>query len=332
MSKQDNKDKHHVHHGYDHALKLLFSHPIMMESLIKGFVPHLWAKNLDFSSLRAVNVKKITEDLREREDDLIWAIELKGQPLYIICLLEFQSEIERFMAVRILTYVGLIYQDLLKQNKIENKHLPPVFSLVFYTGSRPWNAPTILKNCLSPLIPEGLRKYQPNIEYMVLDVGQISFEEYNLTDNNLVTSLIELERVSDLTNLKKVVDTLSKRLKSKQLRNVRKSFVVYINRVWKARKRFPGKTFEDLDEVSNMLSERIDQWEQEWLQQGHQQGLQQGAYEVLLKLLDHKFPMAPASLKEKFEKTSSDELKLILDKILKAQVLEELLEAVEVEN
>jgi hypothetical protein len=169
MSKQNNKDNENIYHGYDHALKLLFSHPIMMESLIKGFVPQTWVQSLDFSSLQKVNVNHITEDLREREDDLIWTIEFKGQPLYIICLLEFQSTIDRFMAVRILTYSGLIYQDLLRQRKsslIEQDYLPPVFSLVFYTGRQPWSAPKELKDCLSPLIPVSLRPYQPNIEYI----------------------------------------------------------------------------------------------------------------------------------------------------------------------
>jgi hypothetical protein len=42
--------------------------------------------------------------------------------------------------------------------------------------------------------------------------------------------------------------------------------------------------------------------------------------------------MAPASFKAKLEKTSSEELGCILDKILNAQVLEELLEAEELHN
>jgi len=52
------------------------------------------------------------------------------------------------MAVKILTYIALIYQDLLKQKDHQEAlidgRLPPVFSMVFYTGAEPWNAPTEL--------------------------------------------------------------------------------------------------------------------------------------------------------------------------------------------
>ena len=73
-----------------------------------------------------------------------------------------------------------------------------------------------------------------------------------------------------------------------------------------------------------MLSERIDQWEKE--------KIQQGAHEVRLstslKLLEHKFPMAPASFRVKIENMPCESLKRLYDKILFAQALEELMEIV----
>lgn len=37
--------------GYDNALKGVFSHAIMVEYLLRGFVPEPWVKSIDFSSL-----------------------------------------------------------------------------------------------------------------------------------------------------------------------------------------------------------------------------------------------------------------------------------------
>ena len=108
-NKKRNKKSSNTHHAYDHALKNIFAHPIMMESLIRGFVPEAWTKELDFSTLQKINVKHTTEDLHTRENDLIWKLKFRDQMLYIICLLEFQSTVDDFMAVRVLTYVGLIY-------------------------------------------------------------------------------------------------------------------------------------------------------------------------------------------------------------------------------
>lgn len=47
------------------------------------------------------------------------------------------------MAVRLMTYVGLLYQDLIKGGQITGRHLPPVLPIVFYTGDTPWSAATI---------------------------------------------------------------------------------------------------------------------------------------------------------------------------------------------
>ncbi len=324
MSNQD----HCTSQGYDPALKLLFSHPVMIESLIKGFVPQTWTKDLDFSSLHQVNVKHTTDDLRTRESDLIWNISFKGQPLYIICLLEFQSTIDKFMAVRVLTYIGLIYQDLVKQKQFTHKQqkLPPVFSLVFYTGAKAWDAPNTLKDCLSFAIPESLRKYQPNIEYMVLDVGQIDLGEYTFEKDNVVTSLLELEKVWNLTNTKQIIDKLNKQLQGEQFNSLRKAFLVYINRVWKPRKRFASKEFIDLSEVSVMLSERIDQWEKEKIQEGMQQGMQQTMQYTTLKLIEHKFPASASLFKDRIEEMNYEALEKLLDRIIKAQSLDELAE------
>ena len=45
------------------------------------------------------------------------------------------------MAVRILTYVGLLYQDLIKRKQLpEYEKLPPVLPVVLYNGNRLWNA------------------------------------------------------------------------------------------------------------------------------------------------------------------------------------------------
>ncbi len=57
---------------HDHAYKHLFSHPQMVADLLRGFVHELWVAGLDFASLEKVNGSYVTDDLREREDDIIW--------------------------------------------------------------------------------------------------------------------------------------------------------------------------------------------------------------------------------------------------------------------
>ena len=73
----------------------------MVEDLLTGFVKFDWVNELDFSSLEKLNNSYITDDLRERTDDVVWRVKFRDQWLYLYLLLEFQSTVDPFMAVRI---------------------------------------------------------------------------------------------------------------------------------------------------------------------------------------------------------------------------------------
>jgi hypothetical protein len=316
----------------DPTLKRLFAYPIMIEFLIKGFVPEAWAEDLDFSSLDRVNVKHTTEDLRSRENDIIWKVKFKGQTLYIILILEFQTNIDRFMAVRLLTYAGLAYQDLIiEKGKRLIKKLPPIFPLVLYIGEPLWNCPKTLKDCLSPAIPSGLIKYQPDIEYMVLDVARIKSNEYTLK-NNLVAMLIELENVRQASDQKVILDQLGCALSGAQFNSLRRDFLLYIKRAMKLEQRFPKAKFNNLEEVSNMLSNRMDGWEQNWLQEGLQKGRQEGRQEQQLSFiiakLQRKYQKIPKRLTQYLEKLTAEEIQPWVDRIINEQPLEVLIDKI----
>jgi hypothetical protein len=49
--------------------------------------------------------------------------------------MEFQSQPDPWMAMRMLVYVGLLYQELIKSKHFTDRgKLPPVFPLVLYNG------------------------------------------------------------------------------------------------------------------------------------------------------------------------------------------------------
>ncbi|SEP97118.1 Putative transposase, YhgA-like, partial [Ectothiorhodospira magna] len=85
-----------THH--DNSYKLLFSHPRMVRDLLTGFVKEAWVEQLDFTSLEKVSGSYVTDELRDREDDIIWRIRWGKDWLYVYLLLEFQSSVDRFMA------------------------------------------------------------------------------------------------------------------------------------------------------------------------------------------------------------------------------------------
>lgn len=67
----------------------------------------------------------VSDDLRIREGDVAWRVRWGPRWMYVYLLLEFQSTVDPFMAVRILTHVGLLYQDLIRRGDVgPDRHLP----------------------------------------------------------------------------------------------------------------------------------------------------------------------------------------------------------------
>lgn len=147
---------------HDNGYKLLFSHADMVADLIRGFVHEEWVQGLDFSSLEKVPGSYVSDGLRNRESDIVWRLRWGGERwLYVYLLLEFQSTVDPFMAVRVMTYVGLLWQDLIRQRCLTPAgKLPPVLPLVLYNGYGAWSAALDVAELVEDL-PGGLERYRP---------------------------------------------------------------------------------------------------------------------------------------------------------------------------
>ena len=119
---------------------------------------------------------------------------LFSQPRYVYLLIEFQSEVQRFMAVRLLAYVALLYQDLIARKELTpSGELPLVLPIVLYNGEDRWWAP-LEPSELIQAVPEEARPYVPRLRYRLIDEGSYSREE--LEDRqNLAGALLACDLV-----------------------------------------------------------------------------------------------------------------------------------------
>jgi hypothetical protein len=107
-------------------------------------------------------------------------IQWQGRSLYIFILLEFQSKVDRFMAVRAMTYDGLLLEYLVQEKAFTpSGKLPPVFILVLYNGIGPWGAALDVADLIEP-VPGGLEAYRPHLRYALLDEAR--FPDLPLTE------------------------------------------------------------------------------------------------------------------------------------------------------
>ena len=138
----------------------LFSHPLMVEQLVRDFVPEAMAAGLDFSRMQRVNAKFHGRRGRRREGDVIWRLPTgDGVDIYLYLLFEFQSQSDWWMAVRTQVYEGLLWQHIVAEKKLKTgDRLPPVLLLTLYNGEQRWTAPTAVADLIalppdSPLWP-----------------------------------------------------------------------------------------------------------------------------------------------------------------------------------
>ena len=313
--------------SHDNSYKLLFSHPEMMVDLLKGFVNEAWVNQCDFTSLEKVSGSYVSDDLRDREDDLIWRVRWGDEWIYVYLLLEFQSTVDHFMAVRILGYLGLLYQDIIRTGELKTQDkLPPVLPVVLYNGARPWQAPVNLDPLIHPA-PAGLENYRPHISYLLLDEGRYE-ENYLGSLKNLVAALFQLENSRTDKDIQTVIVRLIDWLKHPEQSGIRRAFTVWINRVLLPRKA-PGsqfKEFNDLNEVNTMLAETVEQWTKDWKQQGLEQGLERGIHlgecAVLKRLLIRRFKVIPPESLVRIEQALPEQVEQWLENILEADTLE----------
>ena len=278
--------------NHDSSYKFLFSNPELVRDLIMGFIPDEWLQSLDYSTLEKVPGSYISEDFQQREDDIVWKVKVGGDWVYLYLLMEFQSSVDKYMALRMMVYIGLLYQDLIKRGEVlEDGRLPPILPIVLYNGSQKWTAVTNISE-LIPVVPGLVSQFSPSLRYLLID-------ENNYTDSelaslhNLVAAVFRLEHasspsaVSELTNL--LADWLSDRP------DLRRMFALWI-RATLMRKQEYGIVMpqvDDLQEIRVMLADKVEEWAKAYIAEGEikgkQEGRQQGEVLALQRLLAKRF-------------------------------------------
>jgi predicted transposase YdaD len=272
------------HPSHDSGYKLLYSHLPMVRDLLRGFVPGAWIEELDFSTLEKCSGSYVSDDLRDRADDVIWRVRWGDDWLYVYLLLEFQSSVDPWMAVRIQTYLGLLYQDLIRTRQLSDAgKLPPVLPLVLYNGFETWAAAASIDALIEPA-PPLLAAYRPQQGYLLLDERRL-VERGALPQRNLSAALFQLEASRQPAEVMRILHALLEWLKAPQQAGLRRAFAVWFGRVFLP-KRLPGVAFpplSDLFEVHHMLTDHVDSWTEQWKNEGIAQGIEKGLVQGIEK-------------------------------------------------
>jgi hypothetical protein len=299
---------------HDHSYKLLFSHPEMVRDLLRGFVRRPWVGQLDFSTLERVSGTYVSDDLDGRTSDIVWRARCGERDVYIA--IEFQSSTDQEMALRVLSYVVLLYQELLREKKIVlEAGLPTVVPIVLYNGESRWSASRDFTSLLCES-PEGAAEYRPQFRYLLIDERRYDDRELARLGNRVAT-LFRLEHGCQRDQIPEIAGALMEDLSSAGLFSLRRAFGVWLNRVSRARLARASDGSEEgaeaLWERQSMLADRFDQWEAELLQEGKTR--------LLAHMLRKRFGELPAPVLTRLGSAPSSRLELWGERLFDAASL-----------
>jgi hypothetical protein len=185
----------------DNSFKLIFDNPQLFAEFLRDFVPIDLLKHLSPDDITDHNTRHLPLFQENRDSDTVKRIRLKdGSPLFVIAIIEHESEVNFRSSFKLLQYICLILDEYEKEAEQQNPGIaktkdfryPPVLPIVFYDGSSPWTAETNFRN--RTYLNEVFAKYIPGFEYELVDLRRYKSEEI-MRFNDTLSMVMLLDRL-----------------------------------------------------------------------------------------------------------------------------------------
>ena len=308
---------------HDAGYRWLFSDKQTVAELIEGFVREPWVEDLDLTTLDRVSGSFVSETMKKRENDVIWRVRFRDEWLYVYLLIEFQSTVDRLMALRLMVYVGLLYQQLVNDKEVEfGALLPPVLPIVLYNGRKPWRAPLDVSELIAEC-PDELAAYRPRMRYFLLEEHAEDPEKLAGMEN-LAALVFRFEQCRTRDDFEEVVQALRDWGLVSEHRQSARRLMRWVQMLF-GRKREAERAVAELDDIQEygaMLKEQIKEWEKELIEKG----IEQGEAEIVVQLLEDKFGAISQAYRARIGEADSNQLLAWAKRVLTAEEIDDVFE------
>ena len=185
-------------------------------------------KTIKPEQLEKYNSSFITENLQNRESDVIYKI--KDKKIFI--LIEHQTKIDYKMPYRILEYE---YELIRSENDYKglgtkDYKIPAVISIVLYTGKQKWNVKKYIEE-----VQERLEGYEEIklAKYDVVDVNDFSKEEL-IKEKSFLSKAMLIEKAKDNKEIIKYLEEIITEINENEeiyAEEIKQLFTIMINQI-----------------------------------------------------------------------------------------------------
>lgn len=311
---------------HDKGYKWLLSSREIFVQLLQSFIKEPWVNEIDQNKIKRTDKSFIAKDFLEKEADLVYEVNLKGQTVVFYILLELQRKVDFSMPYRLLNYMSGIWQNYLsllpKEETATQKdfRLPAIVPIVIYNGEQSWTAARSYREMLAgeKLFGNTLL----NFEYILLDINRYEDAELLGLENTIGAAFL-LDKSDrgrqDLRNLlRQLFQTLQNAPEQELIIFVR--WLQYI-----LNPRLPGIEQEILNDELAMLNNKevkkmlfmnfeksLDNLEKEARQEGLEEGRVKEKEATALEMLRDKIDTETIS---KYTKLSLDKIHNLMKKL-----------------
>lgn len=227
----------------DNGAKLIFDDPILCAEFLRGYVEIDLLKNVQPENIEDISERFLPMWQEGRDSDSVKKIHLPENDLFLIAIVEHQSNVCYDMAFKMLRYMVLVLTDYETEQeklhagitKTKDFKYPPILPIVYYEGTSRWTAVRSFHERMH--LSDVLGKYIPNFEYLVVPLT--SYTNQQLIEKNDELSLLmlinKLRNSSDFAELQDIppeyFENLSENTPEYLLRVISKIITVFLSRL-----------------------------------------------------------------------------------------------------
>ncbi len=169
--------------GHDKLAKLGFADPHNAASVLQHYLPAEISEAISWETLTHEPTTFVSDQLEGSAADLLYAAKLRDAgEIKIYVLFEHQSAADRWMPLRLLTYILRIWERLQREDPTR-RTLPAIVPVVLHQGPREWRVTRHLSGLIDgwEKLGEQFRERIPHLHYSLIDLSQMDATEFSGT-------------------------------------------------------------------------------------------------------------------------------------------------------
>ena len=179
---------------HDRYFRSTFGEVSFVKDFLNNYLPEELLAITDMSTLEPQPTTFIDEKLKEQFADLLFRVNIMDKEAYVYFLFEHKSYRDRMVIFQVLKYMMEVWEakiedDIAKRKELDlpetaDMEIPIIIPLVVYHNKDNWNVKRTLGEMIPNFdsLPDNVKKYIPDFEYMLSDLSNPEDEEVNLEE------------------------------------------------------------------------------------------------------------------------------------------------------